>query len=87
VREHCHFSGQFRGAAHSKCNLLFRKPKHVPVIFRKLSGYDSHLFIQSLGKTREKIDCISNSEEKYISFSKSVMLDGKFKSKIRFIDS
>jgi len=70
VRDHCHFSGQFRGAAHNKCNLLFRKPKHAPVIFHNLSGYDSHLFIKNLGKTPGQIDCIPNNEEKYISFSK-----------------
>jgi len=52
VRDYCHFSGQFRGAAHSNCNLLFRKLKHVPVIFYNLSGCDSHLFIKNLGKTQ-----------------------------------
>jgi len=88
VRDHCHFSGQFRGAAHNKCNPLFRKPKHVPVIFHNLSGYDSHLFIKNLGKTQGQIDCIPNNEEKYISFSKRVNDENKkFKYKIRFIDS
>ena len=33
VRDHCHYSGKFRGAAHNQYNLLFRKPKHVPVTF------------------------------------------------------
>ena len=88
VRDHSHFSGQFRGAAHSKCYLLFRKPKHVPVIFHNLSGYDSHLFIKNLGKTQGQIDCIPNNEEKYISFSKSLNdKNKKFKYKNRFIDS
>jgi len=65
VRYHCNFSRRFRGAGHNKCNLLFRKPKHVPVIFHNLSGYDSHLFIKNLGKTQGQIDCIPNNEEKY----------------------
>jgi len=65
VRDHCHYSGKFRGAAHNKCNLRFRKPKHVPVIFHDLSGYDSHLFIKNLGKTQGQIACIPNNEEKY----------------------
>jgi len=68
VRDHCHFSEQFRGAAHNKCNLLFKKPIHVPVIFHNLSGYHSHLFIKNLGKTQGQIDCILNNEEEYISF-------------------
>ena len=87
VRDHCHHSGKFRGAAHNKCNLLFRKPKHVPVILHNLAGYDSHLFIKSIGKRQGNSDCIPNNEEKYISFSKSVMHDGKLKYKNHFIDS
>ena len=45
VRDHCHFTGKYRGAAHNKCNLQFKKPKFTPVIFHNLSGYDSHLFV------------------------------------------
>jgi len=59
VRDHCHIAGKFRGAAHNECNLLFSKPKHVPVTFYNLSGYDSHLFINNLG---EQIDRIPNTE-------------------------
>jgi len=87
VRDHCHYSGKFRAALNQR-NLLFRKPKHIPVIFHNLAGYDSHLFIKSLGKTQGNIDCIPNNEEKYISFSKSVNDENKkLKYKIRFIDS
>jgi len=50
VRDHCHHSGQFRGAAHQKCNSSFRKPKFVPISFHNLSGYDAHLFVKKLGK-------------------------------------
>ena len=96
VRDHCHLTGKFRGAAHSMCNLKYRLPKFFPVIFHNLSGYDSHLFIKNLGKSEGKIGCIPNNEEKYISFSKHILVD-KFKNKkgeekevireIRFIDS
>ena len=53
VRDHCHFTGKYRGAAHRSCNLQFRKPKFTPVIFHNLANYDSHLFIKNLGKKRE----------------------------------
>ena len=96
VRDHCHLTGKYRGAAHNMCNLKFRLPKFYPVIFHNLSGYDSHLFIKNLGKSEGKIDCIPNNEEKYISFTKHILVD-KFidkkgeevevKRKIRFIDS
>jgi len=89
VRDHCHFSGQFQGAAHQKCNALFRKPKFVPVFFHNLSGYDAHLFVKNLNTLGDgDIDCIPNTEEKYISFSKSIYDENKkFKYKIRFLDS
>jgi len=88
VRDHWHYSGKFRGEAHNPCNLLFQNPKHIPVIFHNLAGYDSHLFIKSLGKTQGNIHCIPNNEEKYISFSKSVIDENShLKYKIRFIDS
>ena len=95
VRDHCHFTGQFRGAAHNQCNLQFKKPKFTPVIFHNLSGYDAHLFVKNLGKSEGNIKCIPNNEEKYISFSKEIVVDdyekdGKkveVKHEIRFLDS
>ena len=64
VRDHCHFTGKFRGAAHNQCNLACRKPKLFPVIFHNLTGYDAHLFIKTLCKTAREIDCIPNNKEK-----------------------
>ena len=72
VRDHCHYTGRYRGAAHNKCNLDYRKPNFTPVVFHNLSGYDSHLFIKNLGFSKGDIDCIPNNEEKYISFSKKI---------------
>ena len=61
VRDHCHFTEKFRGAAHSKCNLQYRRPKFIPIIFHGRSNYDSHLFIKKLqGKN---IDVIAKTEK------------------------
>ena len=30
VRDHCHLTGKFRGAAHEDCNLTYRVPKVFP---------------------------------------------------------
>ena len=96
VRDHCHFTGRYRGAAHNECNLNYRKPNFTPVVFHILSGYDSHLFIKNLGFTAGNIDCIPNNEERYISFTKNIEVgsymnfEGETKPKyhkIRFIDS
>ena len=96
VRDHCHFSGKYRGAAHNLCNLKFKKPNFTPVIFHNLSGYDSHLFVKNLGQSKGDIKCIPNNEEKYISFSKEIVV-GEYENRkgekrkimheIRFIDS
>ena len=72
VRDHCHFTGQYRGAAHNKCNLMCKKPKVLPVIFHNLQGYDAHLFIKQLARLEGDLNCIPSTEEKYISFSKSI---------------
>ena len=69
VRDHCHLSDKFRGAAHEICNLKYKVPKFFPVVFHNLSGYDSHLFIKILGNSEGDISCIPNNEENYISFT------------------
>ena len=82
VRDHCHYTGRYRGAAHNKCNLNYSKPKDVPVFFHNLSGYDSHLFIRSLASPnpKEYIKCIPNNEEKYITFTKNKIV-GQYTNK------
>ena len=95
-RDHCHITGKYRGAACDKCNLRMRVPKFVPVLFHNLEGYDSHLFVKSLGLTEGNIKCIPKTDEKYISFSKNVPMEtfitdkGKEKTiclEMRFLDS
>ena len=95
-RDHCHITGKYRGAACDKCNLRMRVPKFVPVLFHNLEGYDSHLFVKSLGLKEGDIKCIPKTDEKYISFSKNVPMetllseDGKKKTiclEMRFLDS
>ena len=92
VRDHCHYTGKYRGAAHNKCNLKY----FIPVVFHNLSGYDAHLFIKNLGYNPGNINCIANNEEKYISFTKTIEVGsyvnkkGEIKPRtfnIRFIDS
>ena len=29
VRDHCHFTGRYRAAAHNSCNLKYRKPNFI----------------------------------------------------------
>ena len=82
VRDHCHYTGCYRGAAHNSCNLKYSKPKGVPVFFHNLTNYDSHLFIKKLGSPNKKetIECIPNNEEKYITFTKNIIV-GQYTNK------
>ena len=76
VRDHCHFTGRYRGAAHNNCNLQNKVPNNIPVFFHNLAGYDSHLFIKKLGcvnNEKETVKCIAKNEEQYISFTKTII--------------
>ena len=47
-RDHCHYTDRYRGPAHMKCNLQYKIPSYIPIVFNNLSGYDAHLFIKEL---------------------------------------
>ena len=63
-----HGSGKFRGAAHRSCSINLQLTKKVPVIFRKLRVYNSHLIFCELDKFDVKISVIPNGLEKYMAF-------------------
>ena len=99
VRDHCHYSGIYSGAAHSLCNLQYKIPSYIPVVFHNLSGYDAHMFIKELASSspdEAKMGIIAKNKEAYITFLISVEVDKYInkneeeKSKeidLRFIDS
>ena len=39
VRDQCHYTGKFIGAAHSICNLRYKVPKEIPTVFHNGSSY------------------------------------------------
>ena len=68
VRDHCHITGKFRGAAHWSCNINLQLTKKVPVIFHNLKGYESPFIFCKLRNFDVKIDVIPNRLEKYMAF-------------------
>ena len=96
VRDHDHYTGKYRGAAHYVCNINYNfKNFNLPIFFHNLKGYDEHFIIRAYAKygyyykkmvdkegkpiigedgkqkTKKqelKIECIPNSNEKYLSF-------------------
>ena len=92
VRDNCHYTGKYRGAAHNICNLRYKTPKDMPVISHDGSTYDYHLMIKDLVKEFEgPFECLGENTEKYITFSvriKKQLDNGKtITRKTKFIDS
>ena len=50
VKDHCLYTGKYRGAAHSKCNLQYKVPKEIPILFHNGLKYDYHFIINELAK-------------------------------------
>ena len=70
VRDHCHYTGKYRGAAHSICNLNYKIPKEIPVVFHNGSTYDYHFIIKQLAREfKGYFHCLGENTEKYITFS------------------
>ena len=43
VKDHCHYTGKYRGAAYSICNLKYSIPKKIHVVFHNASHYNYHV--------------------------------------------
>ena len=67
IRDHCHITEKFRGAAHWSCNKASINQKPF-LIFHNLRGYDSHLIFCELNKFDVKINVISIRLEKLMAF-------------------
>ena len=93
VRDHCHYTGKYRGAAHNICNLRYKVPKEIPIVFHNGSTYDYHFIIKELVKESEgNFECLGKNTEKYITFSVPIKKkienkDLEITYKIKFIDS
>ena len=93
VRDHCHYTGKYRGAAHNICNLRYKIPKEIPVVFHNGSTYDYHFIIKELAKEfKGNFEFLGENTEKNITFSVTIKKKIENKDlektyKIKFIDS
>ena len=100
VKDHCHYTGKYRGAAHGICNLRCNIRREVPVVFHKGSTYDYHFIVRKLAEKYEgEFECLDENTEKYITFSVPIKKETVKRDtddddeiieilyKIRFIDS
>ena len=98
VKDHCHYTGKYKGIAHQKCALRYMIPHYIPIIFHNLSSYGMHLFPRELGNkfNSGSICVIAENPKRYISFNINIGI-GKYettltemkqiKRQLQFIDS
>ena len=83
VKDHCQYTGKNRGAAHNICNLRYKIPKEIPIVFHNGSTYDYHFIIKELAKKFDgNFECLDENIEKYITFSGPIKKEIKNKDKI-----
>lgn len=79
VRDHCHITGEFKGAAHNLCNLQRTEKKKIPLFAHGASGYDSHFLIKEMVNDPriKNIKALPYNTEKFrtLSFNSYVFLD------------
>ena len=85
VRDHNHATGQYRGAAHSFCNLEKKRSRHIPIFFHNLRGYDAHLIMRGIHRyaKRKQIKVIANTMERYVAFQVGSL---RFLDSLQFLD-
>ena len=83
LKDHCHYMGKYRGAAHNICNLRYRIPKEIPIVFHNGSTHDYHFIIKELVKEFDgNFECLGENKEKYITFSVPLRKKLKMKTKL-----
>ena len=70
VRDHCHYTGEYRGAAHSIFNLKWSVSKKIPSAFHNGSNYDYHFTMSELAEEFERqFTFLGENTVKYIAFT------------------
>ena len=70
VRDHCRYTGEYRGAVHSICNLKYGVPKKIPIAFHNGSNFDYHFIIKEFAEEfKKQFTCLGENTEEYITFT------------------
>ena len=91
VKDHCHYTGNLRGADHSKCNLNYKVQEEIPIIIHNAT-YDIHFILNQLAiEFKGELNCIGDNIERYITFSVPIKKECDNNKiiayKLKFIDS
>ena len=65
ARDHCHYAREYRGAAHSICNLKYSISERIPVVFHNRSNYDYDFIIKELAEEfKKQFTCLGENTDK-----------------------
>ena len=69
VRDHCHFTGKFRGTAHNGCNWRYKVPKEIRIVFPNGLTYDYHFVIKKLAEEfKGESECLGENIKNILLF-------------------
>ena len=64
VRDHYHYAGKYRGATHDICNLRYKIPKEIPIVFHNGSTYDYDYIIKELAEEFDgQFECLGEIQK------------------------
>ena len=63
VRDHCHYTGTYRGATHSICNSRFKVPHEVIIVFHNESNYDYHFVRKELKSLKVSFNVLEKAQK------------------------
>ena len=70
VRDHYHYTGEYRVVVHSICKLKYSVPEKIHIVFHNGSNYDYHFIIKELPEEFNKqFTCLGENTEKYLTFT------------------
>ena len=67
VRDHCCYTGKYRGTAHSICNLKLNVLNEIPVVFHSSSTYGYHFIMKELASLKVHLNVLGKTV-KFVSF-------------------
>ena len=87
-----HYTGIYRGAAHSLCSFRYSTQRDIPALIHNGSNYDFHLIIKELAEEfKNEMHCIPADKENYKAFSIPIINktvdEYEIPANLRFIDS
>ena len=70
IRNHCHYTGEYKGSVDSICNFKYNVPKKIPIVFNNESNYDYQFIIKALAEEiKKQFNCLGENTEKCITLT------------------